>query len=47
MPRMKAAVFAEPCRIGLDEKLTLDVGERAGDLFGHQRHGVLQVAVTP
>ena len=47
MPRMKVAVFAEPGRIGLDEKLTPDVGERAGNLFGHQRHGVLKVAVTP
>lgn len=50
--RMKAAIFVEPGRIGLDEKppvthrFRLDEIEAAHELFAHQRGGVMKVAIA-
>jgi hypothetical protein len=41
MAVMKAAIFAEPGRIVLDDI------EAAYELFSHQRDGALKVSVTP
>ena len=41
MAMMKAAVFVEPGRFKLDDI------EKAYELFGNQRDGVLKVAITP